>query len=222
MTTCDVAIIGAGPYGLSIAAHLRALGVNFRIFGNPMHTWLTHMPKGMHLKSEGFASFLYDPGATFTLESYCREKGLEYAHRDLPVPLEVFAAYGLEFQRRFVPELEPKVVTSLRRSAEGFSVRLEDGENILARRVVMAIGLTHYKYMPPILEGYPEEFVTHSSKHNTVDNFKGRDVAVVGGGSFGSGFGRLTASGRSSCPGSRPQTRHSFPRPAGESRPLRY
>jgi thioredoxin reductase len=182
MKTCDVAIIGAGPYGLSIAAHLKARGVNFRIFGNPMHTWLTHMPKGMRLKSEGFASFLYDPGATFTLETHCREKGLEYAHRDLPVPLEVFAAYGLEFQRRFVPELEPKVVTSIRRSAEGFSIRLEDGENISARRVVMAIGLTHYKYMPPNLASLPEEFVTHSSKHNTVDNFKGRDVAVVGGG----------------------------------------
>jgi cation diffusion facilitator CzcD-associated flavoprotein CzcO len=182
MTTCDVAIIGAGPYGLSIAAHLKARGVDFRIFGNPMHTWLAHMPKGMRLKSEGFASSLYDPGSTFTLKSYCKEWGIPYAKIGLPVPLEVFASYGLEFQRRFVPELEKQLVDSLRRSAQGFQVRLEDGEIISARKVVMAVGLTHYDYVPPILAALPQEFVTHSSRHNTVDHFKGREVAVVGAG----------------------------------------
>jgi thioredoxin reductase len=182
MTKCDVAIIGAGPYGLSIAAHLKARGVDFRIFGNPMHTWLTHMPKGMRLKSEGFASSLYDPDSTYTLEVYCKEHGIAYAKIGLPVPLEVFASYGLEFQRRFVPELQDTLVTSLRRSAEGFQIRLENGEIISARRVVTAVGLTHYEYMPPMLAALPREFATHSSRHNTVDQFKGREVAVVGAG----------------------------------------
>jgi Pyridine nucleotide-disulphide oxidoreductase len=182
MPKCDVAIIGAGPYGLSIAAHLKARGIDFRIFGNPMHTWLTHMPKGMRLKSEGFASSLYDPESTFTLETYCKEKGIPYADIGLPVPLEVFSSYGLEFQRRFVPGLEHKVVTSLRRSADGFSIQIEDGENISARRIVMAIGLTHYKYVPPLLGALPEEFATHSSRHSTVDQFRGREVAIVGAG----------------------------------------
>ena len=108
MTVCDVTIIGAGPYGLSIAAHLKARGVDFRIFGNPMEFWLKHMPAGMHLKSEGFASSLYDPGSTFTLEAYCKEQGLPYAHIGTPMPLQTFSSYGLEFQRRFVPELETK------------------------------------------------------------------------------------------------------------------
>jgi cation diffusion facilitator CzcD-associated flavoprotein CzcO len=182
MAQCDVAIIGAGPYGLSIAAHLRALGVDFRIFGNPMHTWLTHMPKGMRLKSEGFASSLYDPNSTFTLQAYCKEKGIAYSDIGLPVPLEVFASYGLEFQRRFVPELENKLVTSLKRSGHGFRVGLEDGETISARRVVTAVGLTHYRYVPPNLAALEGEFVTHSSRHNTVDKFKGREVAIVGAG----------------------------------------
>jgi thioredoxin reductase len=182
MTKCDVAIIGAGPYGLSIAAHLKARRVDFRIFGNPMHFWLTHMPKGMRLKSEGFASSLYDPDSTYTLEVYCKERGIAYAKMGLPVALEVFASYGLEFQRRFVPELENKLVNSLRRSTESFQIRLEDREIVSARRVVMAIGLTHYEYIPPMLAALPGEFVTHSSRHNTVDQFKGREVAVVGAG----------------------------------------
>jgi FAD-dependent urate hydroxylase len=67
MDSCDIAVIGAGPYGLSVAAHLKAAGVDFRIIGTPMEFWLKHMPKGMHLKSEGFASSLADPGSTFTL-----------------------------------------------------------------------------------------------------------------------------------------------------------
>ena len=182
MTKCDVAIIGAGPYGLSIAAHLKAHGVDFRILGKPMDTWLQHMPKGMHLKSEGFASSLYDPGSIFTLEAYCKEKGIPYAKLGRPVPLEVFAAYGLEFQRRFVPELQNMLVDSLQRSGEGFNIRLEDGEVVFARRVVMAVGLTHYEYVPPILAGLPEEYVSHSSRHSTLDHFKGREVVVVGAG----------------------------------------
>src|SRR5580704_10874104 len=161
MTICDVAIIGAGPYGLSIAAHLKARGVNFRIFGHPMHTWLTHMPKGMHLKSEGFASSLSDLGTTFTLEIYCKEKGIPYANTGLPVPLEVFSAYGLEFQKRFVPQVENKVVESVRRSGQGFTVQVNGGETISANRVVIAIGLTHYQNLPPVLAALPEEFVTH-------------------------------------------------------------
>ena len=67
----DVAIVGAGPYGLSIAAHLRKTEVTYRIFGNPMQTWREQMPAGMLLKSDGFASSLYDPASAFTLRDYC-------------------------------------------------------------------------------------------------------------------------------------------------------
>src|SRR5258707_3464994 len=182
MAQCDVAIIGAGPYGLSIAAHLKARGVNFRIFGYPMDTWLAHMPKGMRLKSEGFASSLYDPGSTFTLETYCKEKGIRYANIGLPVPLEVFTSYGLEFQRRFVPELEKKFVDSLQRSAESFRIHLEDGKELSARRVVIAVGLTHYQHTPQVLNALPRQLCTNRSKHTILDYFKGREVAVIGGG----------------------------------------
>ncbi len=182
MNTCDVAIVGAGPYGLSIAAHLRARNVNFRIFGNPMHTWLQHMPKGMRLKSEGFASSLYDPDSTFTLEAYCKEKGHPYSHLGRPVPLSVFAAYGLEFQKRFVPNLEDKLVESLKQTADGFEIRLEDGETVTARKVVMAIGLTHYKHIPPEFASLPSEFVSHSSQHSDPAEFKGREVVILGAG----------------------------------------
>jgi len=182
MTQCDVAIIGAGPYGLSIAAHLNACGIDCRILGSPMHTWLTEMPRGMRLKSEGFASSLYDPKSEFTLDCYCREQNIPYADQGHPVALETFSSYGLEFQKRYVPQVEQKQVTLLQRTAAGFEVSLADGEVFTARRVVVAVGLTHFPYVPPLLASLPTEFVTHSSRHRDVSQFKGHTVAILGAG----------------------------------------
>ena len=182
MTHCDVAIVGAGPYGLSIAAYLNARGVDFRIFGSPMQTWLENMPRGMHLKSEGFASSLYEPCNTFTLSSFCKENGLPYADIGLPVPLKTFADYGLEFQTRFVRQLERQRVVSLRRDGRLFVLELEKAETFSARRVVIAVGLTHFSYIPPSLSNLPKELVSHSSSHHILDRFKGRAVAIVGAG----------------------------------------
>ncbi len=178
----DLAIIGAGPYGLSIAAHLAARRVSFRIFGSPMHTWLTQMPRGMHLKSEGFASTLYDPESSFTLGKYCEQQGIPYADLGLPVPLETFASYGQAFQKRLVPGLEDKLVMSLDRSSSSFVLRLEDGETVAAQQVVVAVGISHFQYIPPVLAALPVEFVTHSSAHTTFDQFRGREVTVIGAG----------------------------------------
>jgi hypothetical protein len=178
----DVAIVGAGPYGLSVAAHLKARGADFRIFGPAMDTWRNHMPKGMKLKSEGFASCIYDPESLLTLGKYCQAKGLPYEDLGLPVPLATFCSYGLAFQQRFVPNLENRMVASLRRETGGFKLFLDNGEVVAARRVVIAVGLSYFQVMPSSLSGFSEELVTHSWRHSTVDRFKGREVAVVGAG----------------------------------------
>jgi thioredoxin reductase len=178
----EVAIIGAGPYGLSIAAHLGARGVDFRIFGSPMHTWLTQMPKGMRLKSEGFASSLSDPDSSFTLKHYCEREGIPYSDTGNPVPLEAFAAYGIAFQKKFAPALENKQIVSVQQISDAFRIRLEDGEVFEARKVIVAVGISHFGYVPPILANLPEEFVSHSSRHSTLEHFSGREVVVVGAG----------------------------------------
>src|SRR5579875_2908849 len=137
----DSLIIGAGPYGLSLATYLRASGVSFRIVGDPMAPWRTAMPKGMYLKSEGFASTLYDPEARFTLQAYCSERGLPYADTGMPVPVETFTAYGEAFQQRLVPELEKRMVVRLEQVHGGFRATCADGGTIYARNVVVASGI---------------------------------------------------------------------------------
>ena len=179
----DTVIIGAGPYGLSIAAHFRLRGIPFRIFGRPMDSWLQHMPKGMMLKSDGFASDIYDPERAFTLRQFCTERGIEYADAGVPVRLETFGAYGIAFRDRMVPELEDKLVVSVDRLPGAFVLRLEDGEKIQARRVVLAVGITHFEHVPENLAHLPSESLSHSARHREVEPFRGRNVTVIGGGS---------------------------------------
>ncbi|HME11412.1 MAG TPA: NAD(P)-binding domain-containing protein [Candidatus Acidoferrum sp.] len=187
----DTAIVGAGPYGLSIAAHLRKSGISFRIFGRPMESWREHMPKGMMLKSDGFASNLYEPDGSFTLEEFCAQQGIAYSHTDIPVRLDTFANYGVAFRDRFVPELEERNVSNVSRLPEGFLLTLDNGEQVRARRVVLAVGITHFDYIPKVLAHLPEEFVSHSYKHHALEPFRGREVVVIGGGASAIGLAGL-------------------------------
>ena len=178
----DVAIVGAGPYALSLAAHLRETGLSFRIFGQPMNSWREHMPENMWLKSDGFASNLSAPVPHSTLKSYCRQHELPYHDTDLPVRLDVFNAYAEDFQWRFVPNLEAKNVVVLERSGEGFALTLDTNERLLARHVVLAVGITHFAQMPEELKCIPKEYRSHSFHHRDGRSFYRREVVVVGAG----------------------------------------
>jgi hypothetical protein len=79
----------------------------------PMDSWHTHMPEGMMLKSDRFASNLSDPEGRMTLKEFCHERGIPYDDNASPVSLETFTAYGLAFKDRLVPELENKMVATV-------------------------------------------------------------------------------------------------------------
>ena len=183
MQTYDVVIVGAGPYGLSVAAHLKELGLSLRLFGTPMQTWREHMPSGMLLKSDGFASNLSDPRAALTLAHFCRAEGMPYDDRRIPVHLDTFVAYGEAFQKRFLPELDTRNVTRIDRAPGGaFVVEVAGEERVAARRVVLAVGISHFAYMPPELADLPPDLVSHASAHRSLERFRGEEVTILGGG----------------------------------------
>ncbi len=182
--TAQIAIIGAGPYGLSIAAHLRQLNVPYRIFGKPLDSWTSHMPQGMCLKSDGFASSLFDLNAEKnSLANYCLEHQLSYHDTDLPVSLATFNAYALDFQKRLVPDLDSRLVVNLETGNDGFALHLDDGEVVRAKYVVSAVGITHFASLPAQLQQFPSTHLSHSFDHPDLTVFSGKDVAVVGAGS---------------------------------------
>ncbi|MGE5271161.1 MAG: NAD(P)-binding domain-containing protein [Thiohalocapsa sp.] len=184
-------IIGAGPYGLSIAAHLRSLGIGYRIFGRTMSNWREKMPQGMLLKSDPYASNLNDPQAALTLGAWCRSQGIPYDDEAIRVSVENFIAYGEAFQRRFVPDLEERMVVSLEKTGDGFAAKLDNGEVAIGQKAVVAIGVSDFPYLPPVLQEAPPEFVTHASEHADLEVFRGREVALVGAGSSAVDLGAL-------------------------------
>lgn len=180
--TVDVAIVGAGPYGLSLAAHLRGAGVRYRQFGLPLNLWRTAMPQGMYLKSQGFASSLSDPDGAYTLAAFCRETGRDYADCGVPVSLENFLDYGRWFRQRQALEVEEVLVTDISSRGGHYELALSDGERTRARAVVVATGIEHFSRIPQALSCLPPELCSHSSAHVDLGAFRGREVVVVGAG----------------------------------------
>ena len=180
MESCDIAIIGAGPYGLSVAAHLkRSRQSEVHVFGEPMSFWQRHMPKGMFLRSPWSASHLSDPFRALTLNTFARERGDPIAR---PIPLADFVEYGLWFQRHVAPNVDTRVVQLLERYDGGFLLSLDDGTDFWARVVVVAAGIAPFAAYPPEFTGISSSRVSHSSEHADLGVFEDRRVAVIGSG----------------------------------------
>ncbi|MFE1886578.1 NAD(P)-binding domain-containing protein [Streptomyces diastatochromogenes] len=177
----DLLVVGAGPYGLSIASHAAADGLNVRVLGRPMASWRDHMPRGMFLKSEPWASNLSDPEGRWRLDVFCAFRGMTARHAE-PIPLEVFAEYGLWFARNAVPVLDERTVAQLAPLNGGFEAVTEDGETLAARTVALAVGVLPFTAIPAALRGLPPELVSHSSHHADLGRFRDEDVTVIGGG----------------------------------------
>jgi len=179
-TKCDIAIIGAGPYGLSAAAHLRTVaGLDVHVFGEPMSFWERHMPSGMLLRSPWEGSNLSDPKRSLTLAAY---KLVSDNHLSAPVPLERFVKYGRWFQSQVVPDVDPRKVTSVTKDSQGFQITLEDGDIWKPRRVVVATGVAAFASRPPEFEKIPAALASHTSEHRNLGCFRGQRVMVIGSG----------------------------------------
>jgi FAD-dependent urate hydroxylase len=180
MESCGIAIIGAGPYGLSLAAHLhRSSSSQVRVLGEPMSFWRRQMPKGMFLRSPWRASSLSDPGRALTLDAFERERGLRIPR---PVPLADFVDYGLWFQAHAVPDVDVRVVEHLERADGEFLLSLEGGETLRAGVVVVAAGIVPFAAVPPQFSEISGSRVSHSSEHSDLAVFEDRSVVVIGGG----------------------------------------
>lgn len=180
MTKTDVTIVGAGPYGLSAAAHLRAIkGLDVRVFGEPMSFWERNMPVGMFLRSNWTATQIADPNRKLTLEAYQAANG---NHLSVPVPLDRFIHYGQWYQRQAVPDLDQRKIVRIESDSSGFLVTIAGGEVLQSRRIVVAAGIGSFTWRPPEFDLLPAELVSHSSEHQDLRKFSNKKVLIIGGG----------------------------------------
>jgi FAD-dependent urate hydroxylase len=174
----DVVILGAGPYGLAAAAHLRRAGADAHVLGDPMSFW-RGMPTGMLLRSNWTATCIAGFRGPWSLDAYCAAVG---AHIDRPVPLARFIEYGMWVQQQVVPDVDRRLVDILDSDRDGFRLRLADGSRLTARRVIVAAGIKPFAHRPAFAEGLPPEVASHTGDHRDLGRFSGARVLVVGGG----------------------------------------
>ena len=176
---CDVAVIGAGPYGLSVGAHLKASGIASCVFGEPMEFWAHKMPEGMLLRSPRVASSLSDPDRAFTLEAYEAASKKEPC---APVPLDTFVEYGRWFRHQLGSDLDQRTVLRVDRDQPGFRLTLQDGEEIRSTYVVVAAGIGPFRKKPAVFQNLSPQQAIHCYEGREVRGFAGKRVAVIGAG----------------------------------------
>jgi thioredoxin reductase len=175
----DVVIVGAGPYGLSMAAYLGDAGVEPYVIGQPLAFWKRYMPKGMLLRSGIEASSIAAPRNRLSLVAYERATGTKFR---APIPIKDFIAYGEWFQAQVAPTLDTRSVRSVSQNGSGFDLTLEDGDRVHARSVVLALGIGLFTYRPEHFARIPSELAPHSSELSDPAEFRDKRVAVIGAG----------------------------------------
>jgi FAD-dependent urate hydroxylase len=176
----DVAIVGAGPYGLSVAAHLK--GHRVATFGDPMETWRTRMPHDMLLRSDWKETSLSAPGDAGTIDRWAQKSGEE---REEPIPLQKFLRYADWFRRTFAPEGNPSDIVSLEQAPSGYRLTTVTGEEIEAASVVVAVGAIPFAHAPPPFTEAMGDRVTFATELQNYERYRDRRVVVVGGGQGG-------------------------------------
>jgi FAD-dependent urate hydroxylase len=172
----DVAVVGAGPFGLSAAASLP--GRDVVVFGRPMQTWATTMPRDMLLRSAWDETSLAAPGDAGSIITWAEREGID---RNGPIPLTVFLAYADWFREEFVQQLDQSDVARVERAGDTFAVTTTDGDTVRARTLVVAVGVVPFSFAPPPL-ALADERVRFAIDVDDFEPLRGRRVLVVGGG----------------------------------------
>ncbi|MGR9074135.1 MAG: NAD(P)-binding domain-containing protein [Gammaproteobacteria bacterium] len=175
-------IIGAGPFGLAMAAHAGQLGIDRRIVGRPMEFWRANMPVGMYLRSP--CNWHLDTQNLDTIERFLQIRDLAPADAD-PLSLRLYLDYARWFQERKKIDVTPSYVRRLDRIRGvdcRFQATLDNGEIIWAHKVVVAAGFKSFKHEPPdLVDRLPEGRFSHTCDHVDFTDLRGKRCLIVGG-----------------------------------------
>lgn len=175
----DLLILGAGPFGLALAAYAQAHDVRHRVVGVGMGFWRDNMPEGMLLRST--CDWSLDPLDLHTIDAYLDRAGK--VCRDVePLSRGFYLDYAAWFQQEKAIESTDVTVQALVREGSEFVAVTGDGSRIRCRAVVLAIGFGYFAHVPAELAPmFPRERSGHTCDFVDFRELKGRRVLIIGG-----------------------------------------
>jgi len=178
MDTMSLLVVGAGPYGLAVAALAQERGIDTLVVGHPMGFWTDHMPPGMFLRSG--IDWHLDASGTHTFEAFVEDRDILRSDLD-PIPINVFIDYATWFQTHKRLKIRDQNVSTLERRGAQFVATLQDGSQIGADRVVAAPGCGYFAHVPEWAGELPTGVGSHTSSLVRFDEVAGQRVLIVGG-----------------------------------------
>ena len=178
MDRTSLLVVGAGPYGLAVAARARESGIDTVVVGRPLGFWSDHMPTDMFLRSG--LDWHLDAAGVHTFEAFVEEQGLLPSELD-PIPIGVFLDYATWFQGQKQLTIRETFVSALEQRDTQFVATLEDGSQIGAERVVAAPGCGYFAHVPEWAAELPAGLGSHTSDFVRFDEMAGQRVLIVGG-----------------------------------------
>ena len=174
----NLLIVGAGPFGLAIAAQAAHDGIEHLIVGKPMEFWRRNMPKGMFLRSA--CDWHLDPLDVHTIEAFLRTQGK--TPRDVePLSLEFYLSYVEWFEKQKGIQPLPVYIQKLERN-DHFVATTIDGNLISAQRVVLAPGFKHFAHTPPNLKAkLPKGRYQHTCEFVDFSEALNKRYLIIGG-----------------------------------------
>ena len=175
----DLLIIGAGPFGLALAAQAQQEHIEHVVVGKPMEFWQANMPKGMFLRSA--CDWHLDPQNVDTIEAFLRSQGK--TPKDVePLSLDFYLTYTDWFQKQKNIKSLPVYIERLDTSNEHFIATTVNGDMIAAKNVVLAPGFRHFAHIPEDLKAkLPAGSFQHTCEYVDFSDATNKRYLIVGG-----------------------------------------